>query len=485
MRDPEIAVRLGVTVGDLKHRIERLVRLAGVDSRSALAGWDPESPPAPAEEAAPPDARQRRRPPLVTTAVTLGMGVLAAGLLSAYLLTQSESKAPAGEAEAAEVPASSLVSDFPVQRLRFVPAGQFPSDLLLYVLRDCPSCTAPVALDRIYRDPAGNTVSEVIYRADAEAGQYILSVWAQRDASDVIVAVCDSGSCGGRRPLTADAATRFHRSRDGGATWVDVGAVPGVADVVSGGAERVVLARVEQADGRVTYHAVGAEDQSAAELISPGPPPDFLLIGQLDQVVVQGLSRIVTSATGVFAYSWYPEASTPDMEGVATRLGIATRFGTTVRMFEYVGAPLELGVWADAYTVTAAVAMSPGVTLTESPTGQPPRMHIPVLVDISRGTVTALAEPFSNTRYLPAINQVVAAVRGEFGRISARAEGCVPLLRSWSRDSGERVCLVEGTLVTFVETRLAGNEEWMAIRAPTGLIGWVRPEDQGGVWLPE
>jgi hypothetical protein len=47
------------------------------------------------------------------------------------------------------------------------------------------------------------------------------------------------------------------------------------------------------------------------------------------------------------------------------------------------------------------------------------------------------------------------------------------------------VCLVEGTLVTFVETRLAGNEEWMAIRAPTGLIGWVRPEDQGGVWLPE
>ena len=72
-RDPEIAVSLGIPVGDVKARIDRLSRLAGVSSREDLGRWDPSAAAAAETETAEMEAdeaprRRRRVPPVTSTA---------------------------------------------------------------------------------------------------------------------------------------------------------------------------------------------------------------------------------------------------------------------------------------------------------------------------------------------------------------------------------------------------------------------------------
>jgi hypothetical protein len=476
-RDPEIAVKLGVTVGHVRARIEGLMRTASVASREGLAGWDPDAPTAtlaPATGAAAAERSARPRLPWVRALAAAAAALAAAGAVAFYLAQPAgESTSRAGPPAAqSPVPATGP----PVERLRAQPASDFPADLLLYVIRWCEGCATPTALDRIYRDQFGRLRSEVLVRPVTATGKYMLSVWAARDASDLVVAVCDRGGCGGRAALSEEAMTRFYRSRDGGASWIDMGAIAGAGEIVAGSTGELLLVRAPRGDS-YEYAVLGGDgSEVAADLLPPGPPAEFALISKMTPEAVQGLSRIATNANGVFAYTWYPQAPTPDEFGVSTRLGIADRFGNTGLVLEYVGSPLLLGAWLDARTVTATITLQlwpPSL----SPSGSSSHMHLPVLIDIARRTVTSLVEPFTNERYRTATNLVAAAVRGPFLRIGSHGGTCLPIYAAPRYDAREVSCLAEGTLVTSVETRVVGSEEWQAVRPPSGRTGWLRPAD--------
>jgi hypothetical protein len=488
-RDPEIAVALGVTTGIAKQRIERLIRLSGATDRSGLATWDPLATPlevveAPVEaeaEAEMPGAR--RSIPAWRLAGLAAAVVLAVGGFFTWSRWADEEgvavpAAPSAEATvAARMPVVS--GGIPVERLRFVPAGEYPDDLLLYVLRGCEGCAAPIALDRIYRDQFGVLQTEVIFRPDSSTGRHILSVWAQRDASDIIIAVCDTGSCGATGPVVEGTSTRFYRSLDGGANFVDIGAVDGVASTVSASYGGPLVIVKSDSEGLVAYTVLGSDEYvDPSPLLPQAPPAEFALISKLGPDDVQGLARVTTSAGGVFAYTTFPYSPSPDEDGVVTRLGIADRFGYTARLLEYVGAPLTLGAWLDSDTVTGTVAMPPGVVLSGDLAGVR-KQYTPVLIDVVRATVTALPEPFLNVRYASATNTVVAAVPGPFWRVEAADGACMPLFSFPRMDAQQVACASAGTLVTFVETRMVVSEEWQGVRLPSGKTGWVRPADLG------
>jgi hypothetical protein len=478
-RDPEIAVSLGISTADVKRRVERLVREAHLAARSDLAVWDPATSPEPEPELPAEASAGRRRIPVFAAAGLALAALLAAGAV-AWFVTRGPDRngdaSPASVRASADEVASPGTSGIPATRLRFAPAGPFPEDLLLYVVRGCEGCRSPLALDRVYRDQYGDVRTEALFRVDPSSGRHILSVWAQRDAAQIVVAVCDAGSCGAAGEPSSDAFTRFYRSRDGGITWADIGAVAGVAETLSVSNRDLVLVRVEQ-DGVTRFEVVGSDVHvDPAPLIPQGPPAEFTLLAQLDAETIQGMSRITINANGVFAYSWYPYSGSPDADGVSTRLGIADRWGNTSAMFEYVGAPLALGAWLDAHTVTATVTLPPGVETVERDPAVP-GMHMPVLIDVLRGTVTALPEPFTNQRYRSATSTVVAALRGPFLRIAGLRGDCLPVLVAPQRAAREAACLVEGALVTVHESRVLVSEEWTGVRAPGGEIGWIRPED--------
>ena len=302
-----------------------------------------------------PPASNRTVPWVPALAAVAMLAVAAAGL---WLLIRDEgSDTPAAPTTASSFDAAAAL---PVERLRFVASSEYPSDVLLYVLRGCESCAAPISLDRVYRDQFGEVRAETVFRLEAASGQYILSVWSLRDASDIVIAVCDEGTCGGARELTSDAMTRFHRSRDGGITWVDVGAVAGRARTVSGSSGELVLVRAEH-EGILSYQVLGGDgSEDVSDLIPPGPPAEFTLIQRLDAETAQGLSKIATNVNGAFAYTWYLYSPSPDTDGVVTRLGVADRFGATTKMMEYNGAPLTLGAWLDATTVVGTVPTDAG-----------------------------------------------------------------------------------------------------------------------------
>lgn len=483
-RDPEIAVMLGVSVTHVRSRIERMARLSGIDTRGGLAEWDGElTAPQPAAVPEPATVEDSRRRPWLAIGLTAVAVIVAAGALAGFLVHDRDG-APLTSAPAVQhTPDHAAPSLPPATPLRFLAAQPFPDDVLLFILRGCEGCAAPIALDRVYRDTGGVLHSDVIFRPATAAGAYLLGAWARRDGSDIVVAVCEQGSCGLRRPPSPDAATRFYRSRDGGATWADVGRVDGVGETVSTSTGNLVLVRVARSDA-LDYAVLGGDGSEDASFLLPqGPPAEFTLIGKLDAETVQGLSRIAINASGVFAYTWYPQSPAPDTDGVSTRLGIADRWGEPMLALEYVGAPLLLGAWLDGRTVTATVTL-PNGAVAGGDAAQARRLHVPVLIDVARGTVMALPEPFTNTRYAAATSEVIAAQRGRFTSVGPHPDGCVPLLAAPRYDARPIACLAEGALVEVVESRLVVSEEWLGIRVISGRSGWVRPADVEAVISP-
>lgn len=117
--DAEIAVRMGVPVGDVKDRIASLIYKLGLHSRAELAAWRPDStPPPPTEEtpedgeAAPPPAPTRSRRSLLASALG-GAAAVAAGGAGLYWLSRPSSPGdnrttPAPTAGATPSPSNSV-----------------------------------------------------------------------------------------------------------------------------------------------------------------------------------------------------------------------------------------------------------------------------------------------------------------------------------------------------------------------------------------
>ncbi|MCA9831075.1 MAG: hypothetical protein KC495_11450, partial [Dehalococcoidia bacterium] len=219
--DVEIAVELGITTGNLKTRVERLVRTASVDSRSALARWDSSTMPSPASiQDAPPEVQltvPSTRLPTLRLAVTIG--ILLIGTFFAYRWMDSRtSAAPEFPAVLASTSTPLPALPAPVPRVRYedlesLPPIELPEGLMLFTIRGCEGCVSPISIDRTYRDRLGRIHSEPVLVPGV--GESILGAWAASDASALVVSLCEVPACDG-----PGARSRVLQSNDAGSTWI-------------------------------------------------------------------------------------------------------------------------------------------------------------------------------------------------------------------------------------------------------------------------
>ncbi len=135
------------------------------------------------------------------------------------------------------------------------PEFDLPEGVALLIEMGCTQCDGPVeGIERVYRDDAGEMRRETLFSlAPAPYGEpYISSLAVSGDGQTLALTVCAPGYCGGLGPVTADAATALHVSRDGGTTW----------DVVDEGSGAYIVQAV-LADGLVLQRLPEGEYESA------------------------------------------------------------------------------------------------------------------------------------------------------------------------------------------------------------------------------
>ncbi|MBI2767067.1 MAG: hypothetical protein HYX53_14310 [Chloroflexi bacterium] len=268
--DAETAVELGISVGDVRLRIERLSRRFGVASRAGLAGLREDAVPFPAEPplSGPPGFQaamgqrplrlEAAAPPLpVPAAVALeaaGPGSPRPGLLVALVpvsvllalivfvaaTSGGRQRAPAASAELpafVDPTATATLPPLPkpsallgqAERDLFREPDGFPGDAALYIVSRCRLCDHPITgLDRMTADTGGTIRLETLFQVQPGPAGYISSIWVAPDATEVFAAFCPVADCN----RTPGARNTIRRSTDLGTTWTDIATVEGDVTII-------------------------------------------------------------------------------------------------------------------------------------------------------------------------------------------------------------------------------------------------------------
>ncbi|MCC7366000.1 MAG: hypothetical protein IT303_16670 [Dehalococcoidia bacterium] len=252
MLDAEIAVRMGVPIGEVKDRLASLMRKAGASERAELLGGAtvgpkvaaespgdaPES--APAVVAAAPGRRGGREWLITGAAAT--MAAVCFGLATFALLREdgageavspgesatttetpgATATAPAGDATAVRTPpvTTALTAAPPVK----IDLGQ-----ALFVVERCDAC-APEGrsqLRRTWHGPNGDLQELLLFAAPERTA--IESVLVSPGGTTIVIALCQDFACATK---SVEGRTPLLRSVDGGITWTEEGTLEGNYSVV-------------------------------------------------------------------------------------------------------------------------------------------------------------------------------------------------------------------------------------------------------------
>ncbi|MCB9486283.1 MAG: hypothetical protein R3B97_01700 [Dehalococcoidia bacterium] len=471
--DVEIAVELGITTGNLKTRVERLVRTASVDSRSALARWDSSTMPSPASiQDAPPEVQltvPSTRLPTLRLAVTIG--ILLIGTFFAYRWMDSRtSAAPEFPAVLASTSTPLPALPAPVPRVRYedlesLPPIELPEGLMLFTIRGCEGCVSPISIDRTYRDRLGRIHSEPVLVPGV--GESILGAWAASDASALVVSLCEVPACDG-----PGARSRVLQSNDAGSTWIQAGVIPYSAQPVGVTSAGQAMVRVLTSSGQYGQYltVVQAVGGGGAIPASGSSLPDVILRSALDPFVARALVASRAGAAGDIAYTWYPENPFPDSTNIVTVLGLTDSIGEPSRTFAYFGTPLRVGAWLNDHQIVASVRAELGTNGDDGSS-----KYLPLLIDVRAGTTTAIRSPFSDEATPGVTIDIFAAVEGDFLAVPGVPGSCMPLQSSPRDDALAQGCIAAGSIVDLLETRLVASLEWLHVRTPDRSTGWVAP----------
>lgn len=233
--DAEIAVRLGITSTELRLRIERLCRSAGVSTRDELrywietvdtVEWQPESaaPEEPAAADAPP--RKRRAPVVVGTVASMAAAMLGlAGLVNLNDHPSTQHLAPSAVVgDSSDIPAplavlsgppAAIGPDYlPERAISLHSANQSaalpPGTALLVEVNG-------VAIERLAAGADGSISRDRVLAAPSDGE--LTSTAALPTGAIIFAAVCDGGACDSANGA-GSAWTTFYRSDNLGETWI-------------------------------------------------------------------------------------------------------------------------------------------------------------------------------------------------------------------------------------------------------------------------
>ena len=460
--DAEIAVRLGLPIGEEKARVHALFGRLGIESRNGLATWDgvvpaivepPEEPPAPpgatAETLVEPTPRNYAR--LLPLAI-FGFVVIASG---AFVATAREGGSPTLAPSAAlrtidqfGAPAA-YVDGVPLPRLRIGAITPLPTDLALVqwetrsgvVRRTYRSQEGTIHLEDLFVPPFGGTVTQVA---------------ATPDGREMVVAV-SSPRTSGLSPIVT-----VFRSNDGGATWANLGATGEGAIVTGLGPANVVIAldsadgsrRVELLPGRITVR--GSAQLLAADVT-------WKVVGTaIQQQSNPALTRYSSSAPFADGGRFAVHVRGPGAEGVAG-IGVTDDQGILVSGF--------------SGDVRAVVNVVPGgliaadlaVVPSTSP-GDESGQLLPALIDPTTGVAHPIETAAPGGREQPL---TIAFQRGPLVHIGGGEGGCAPVRDRPVIEGSVLYCAPDGMALRPGETRVHNDYTWVRVMSGRERPGWV------------
>ena len=461
LRDVEIAVRLGVSVGEAR---ERRARLHGERPRSELAlpASLPLPPsPAPVEEALPDTDPPYRWHTAAAMAVVAALAV-AGGW---WLLTAGSEPEPIRSVPpfiAQPTPGTDRAT--PLQR---GPAIEFPDDLSL-VVRVGTAAGGAQSLERIYRDAAGTIRREQMLAAPE--GTTLGPVISDVDGWLLVAAINE-------REYTA-----FVKSLDGGVTWEPQGSLEGVWIPV-GVWEGEPVAWRDAGRGLGQFVLVTSGEAFMPPYPDGSLPLAILAKGKLlwrapgSGVIAEG-DRAPYSSPSIDQGS-YHEWLAPQPTGTGTMIawtgtspvsgeeasyvGIMTRRGRVTQ--SWVGLPGPVAGRRDGATVVslAATPDSPGEVMA-------------VLVELQQNLWRPIVA--GDDLLVSHDQHFIASVRqGPFVRVRT-AEDCAPIRVHSAIDADAFACVANDVILRAPgETRLHLDYSWTQVIAPGGRAGWIKVDD--------
>lgn len=505
--DAEIAVRLGSSIADIKARVERLMRTAGVEDRPALKAWA--TTPAvllsrpndgivrqTALPAAKVQPRRRAKVMPVGRIASIAAAVLAPlVLIAVFVLWPASDRA--GFLAAVPLPAFPDAQDaqdnpIPGRVARQVLPAPFPEGLVLYVLTGCASCdTAPTGIDRIWRDRSGAMHTETLFAAPETPGHYISTVWASPEGAQIAVGVCIRGWCGQRtRPGSAqrptpDARVQVWRSDDGGISWAEAGTFDGslriFGQLVSDdAAAQLVVQGCTRAPG--TFGCAMRLFPSGASVSNPGLYTDIPILAK--EGVLRWQPAVLSSGLAGDVPGWpQPERSAnfgmlaPKRWAMATyEPGLDSRVdtklslidGSTLKLLDQVvisATTVSFGAWFRGTTAVVLVEQSPGSNGARTV----------AVVDMDAGVYQAITTPFTSGAYAGQLVSVLAARPGPVA-VGPEEGACLPAMPVPAPvvPSG---CLKPKEMAIVQTAAFYADVRWIGVRLDNGVFGLL-PENE-------
>ena len=513
--DAEIAVRLGVPIGDVKDRIERMLAKSGLKTKAELAAWVGDAPGAdPTDSEAvigeyviglypetPPSPNRRRR---WSVAVGTVAAVLAVGAGAWFTWGRElDRTAPqlydsGARLENTEVVTLTLASAFTtvsaagveviagveVGALRYEDPTSFPAQTAMIVAMGCWQCDGPVSsLVRLWSADDGSVRRTVLFepptRSDGSI-DFISSYAVSPGGNSLAVALCTKEGCPWHDGTEPGGELTIFRSDDGGATWQEVGSQPGGSYIAAVKPRGVLMAtRYRGDDGKRSSryrYLPGGPD------VSPPVPGDVVAI----DAGAAGL------AWAVFPYGplLLPGGGVADwftglrqvvslIPGLHGGYHIAWQMGGNSAQISYVGFIGDQGELQNAVRLPVAnsAAWFGGMIDNFHIVGNAPvpgaageYVWSPVIFSPRGRTITPLTGPFDEGGR----NIILAVKLGPFAEVDTPGD-CLNLRGGPEPGAPVITCLADKTLVSFAGGSLTSSRalERVNVTAPDGTEGWV------------
>ncbi len=508
--DAEIAVRLGVSVGDVKDRIQRILRKLDLSERRDLL--DPSAErrvPAPEAEVIIDATGGRPAPPTRAALWTLVAKVVAAPVIlaiGAMWIWSGDSGARDGQLPYEEAlirisdetiagrlvesgtpgvyvlaPAASptpsppspaeVVNGIAFPQMTVTETAIFPDNLVLYVRN--PGITQGNGLFRFYR-LGGVTHSERIF-PPLTPGK-VVSADAAPDGSDIVVAVCSRESCLDE-VVDPDGKATYYRSRDGGITWA-VDFVVARGTWVSGVSHGRYLVRQAEANTMARWLVVenGISRSLTPPTLNLRYTPQRPYLGS-DGKVVWLADTVVLDEDGRFLFAlpitgavslaptpegWRVRTSFPNMMVQVTRQGGVIRAFST-RAVLSPAALFTDTLGAGTAGAGAGATIAPGI-------GGAPGQSLPVLIGMAAGTLQVLTDPFEKPPFLGLSNHVIAARFETFARVNTPGD-CLNLREGPNIEAPVLACVPDGVLLTV--SGVPSQPGFLPVQMPGGPFGFA------------
>jgi hypothetical protein len=453
-------------------------------------------------------------------------GVLtAAGFLAWTVLSASEEATPdivANPSQTAEhSPAPSVTQAVTASPTQGIPVDlqlaigdpiEFPADVALIVETGCWGCDGgPGAFVRVYRRPDGSFAQDVLFRAEQlglpDDGDpwvpYILDFAMRPASSEMAVAVCVTGYCGGLGFAEEGSVARLYRSADGGVTWLKWIEWP---------RDHYIVGLVE--GGILAAHQVNAPPKPDDPQATPAPyvEPEFEYIVIPEGRVVpewphSNISPLVSDSGEIW---WTSQGQLIDSRDyVQLEIGepgaaISRIYGDVNRGFilgwandqsgdyyysRYNGSPFN---WTRTWTMKSSFGVVPhigpwdldGALLygnVDVAAGQLPTPTVnyyglvPAQIDYETGIAHPITAPFFDDDFvLPnPRNRVVAFQRGPFARVVGTGS-CLNVRAEPSASAQVLTCLADGVLLRDLsDVQTVDAVTWRHVATAAGQRGWA------------